>query len=181
VAADTSIKPDTVFPRSKSPADDATLQNLYAYYKIIGAGTLPMPQSGLAVGGLSGARTYLRFDIPPMVLDSVAVIRASLLLTQNKPRSTGAFVDTLTVFTQPVLASPTITDVFTASLFLGGARAYGVDSVRFAVRDSGLKSIELVNLVRFWKQVGSTNSSRSIVLRALEEGATPRRGEHLLE
>jgi hypothetical protein len=77
------------------------------------------------------------------------------------------------VFTQPVLASPTITDIFTASQFLGGARAYGVDSVRFAVRDSGLKSIELVNLVRFWKQVGGANSSRSIVLRALEEGATP--------
>jgi hypothetical protein len=174
VAADTSIKPDTVFPRSRTPADDATQQNLYSYYKIVGAGALPMPQSGrVAIGGLSGARTYLRFDVPPMVLDSVQVIRASLLLTQSKPRSAGAFVDTLTVFTQPVLSSPTITDIFTESQFLGGARAYGVDSVRFAVRDSGLKSIELVNLVRFWKQVGSANSSRSIVLRALEEGATP--------
>jgi len=174
VAADTSIKPDTVAPRSKSPAADATLQGLYSYYKIVGAGALPVPQSGrVAIGGLSGARTYLRFDIPPMVLDSVQVIRASLLLTQTKPRSTGAFVDTLTVFTQPVLAAPTVTDIFTASQFLGGARAYGVDSVRFAARDSGLKSIELVNLVRFWKQVGGANSSRSIVLRALEEGATP--------
>ena len=157
-------------PRSKSPADDATLQGLYTYYKIVGAGALPVPPSGrVAIGGLSGARTYLRFDIPPMVLDSVQVIReGSLLLTQTKPRSTGAFVDTLTVLTL-VLASPTVTDIFTASQFLGGARAYGVDSVRFAARDSGLKSIELVNLVRFWKQVGGANSSRSIVLRALEE------------
>src|SRR4030095_14172273 len=109
VAADTSIKPDTVFPRSRTPASDATLQSLYSYYKIVGAGALPIPQSGrVAIGGLSGARTYLRFDIPPNVLDSVQVIRASLLLTQNKARSIGAFVDTLTVFTQPVLASPTI-------------------------------------------------------------------------
>jgi hypothetical protein len=174
VAADTSIKPDTVAPFSRTPTSDATLQSLYAYYKIVGAGTLPLPPSGrVAIGGLSGARTYLRFDIPPLVLDSVQVIRASLLLSQTKPRSIGAYVDTLTVFTQPVLSAPTVTDIFTASQFLGGARAYGVDSVRFAARDSGLKSIELVNLVRFWKQVGGANSSRSIVLRALEEGATP--------
>jgi hypothetical protein len=66
-----------------------------------------------------------------------------------------------------------VTDIFTASQFLGGARSYGVDSVQFAPRDSGLKSIELVNLLRFWKTVGATNTSRSVVLRALQEGATP--------
>ncbi len=174
VSADTSIKPDTVFPRSKTPSDDITIANAFAFYKVVVAGALPLPPAGrFTLGGFSGARTYLRFDIPPAVLDSVQVIRASLLLTQTRPRSFGAYVDTLTVFTQPVLSSPSVTDIFTASQFLGGARAYGIDSVRFAARDSGLKSIELVNLLRFWKLVGATNTSRSVVLRALQEGSTP--------
>jgi hypothetical protein len=174
VSADTAIKPDTVFPRSKTPTDDITIANSFAFYRIIAAGALPFPPMGqFTIGGFAGARTYLRFDIPPTVLDSVQVIRASLLLTQTRPRSVGAYVDTLTVFTQPVLSSPSVTDIFTASQFLGGARAYGIDSVRFASRDSGSKSIELVNLLRFWKLVGATNTSRSVVLRAIQEGSTP--------
>jgi hypothetical protein len=174
VSADTAVKPDTVLPRSTTPANDVTIANSYAMYKLIVAGALPPPPTGfMTIGGLSGARTYIRFDIPPAVLDSVQVIRASLLLTQTRPRSTGAYTDTLTVFTQPVLASPSVTDILTAIGFLGGARAYGVDSVMFVPRDSGLKSIELVNLLRFWKQVGATNTSRSVVLRALQEGSTP--------
>jgi hypothetical protein len=174
VSADTTVVPDTILLRSLTPANDVEVQNSYAFYKIVAAGAEPLPPPGrFTIGGFSGARTYLRFDIPPTVLDSVQVIRASLLLTQTKARGTSAIVDTLTVFTQPVVASPSITDIFTASQFLGGARAYGIDSVRFAARDSGLKSIELVNLLRFWKSIGSANTSRSVVLRALQEGSTP--------
>ncbi|MEO8336475.1 MAG: hypothetical protein ABI664_15960 [bacterium] len=174
VSADTTIAPDTIFPRSKTPPDDANIQSAYTLYKIIAAGALPLPPLGsFSIGGFAGGRAYLRFDIPTAVLDSVQVIRASLLLTQRTARSTAAIDDTLTVFTQPVLASPSVTDIFTASQFIGGARAYGIDSVRFAARDSGQKSIELVNLLRFWKSIGPTNTSRSVVLRALQEGATP--------
>jgi hypothetical protein len=174
VSADTTVAPDTILLRSLTPANDVEVQNSYAFYKVVAAGAEPLPPAGrFTIGGFSGARTYLRFDIPTTVLDSVQVIRASLLLTQTKARGTSAVVDTLTVFTQPVLASPSVTNIFTASQFLGGARAYGIDSVRFAARDSGLKSIELVNLLRFWKSIGSTNTSRSVVLRALQEGSTP--------
>jgi hypothetical protein len=175
VSADTSIQPDTAFPRSKTPSDaDVTIQNAFAFYPVVVAGALPPPPSGLfTIGGLGGARTYIRFDIPPTVLDSVQVIRATLLLTQIPARSTSAVADSLTVFTQPVLASPSVTDIFTAATFIGGARAYGIDSVRFSPRGSGVKSIELVNLFRFWKGVGSANTSRSIVLRVLDEGSSP--------
>ena len=126
-----------------------------------------------AVGGLAGARAYLRFDIPSIILDSVQVIRASLLLTQIKARSTGATSDSVSVYTQPVLASPSITDLFTASTFLGPAGGYGIDSVRFAPRDSAQRSIELVNLLRVWRSAGVANLSRSIVLRSPQEGSAP--------
>ena len=174
VSADTTVHPDTVFPRSKTPTDDQVIANSLAFFPIVAAGALPAPPPGqFVVGGLAGARTYIRFDIPSTVLDSVQVIRASLLLTQVPARSTAAVADSVTIFTAPVLASPTVTDIFTASNFLGGTRVYGVDSVRFAPRGSGLRSIELVNLLRFWRQIGSANTSRAIVLRALEEGSTP--------
>ena len=173
-SADTTVKPDTVFPRSRTPVSDVTLRSAFAFYPVVVAGALPLPPSGrFSIGGLAGARTYLRFDIPSAVIDSVQVIRASLLLTQTRARSTAAVADSITVFTQPVLASPNVTDIFTAATFIGAARAYGIDSVRFAPRDSGLKSIELVNLFRFWRSVGPANTSRSVVLRAQEEGVAP--------
>ncbi len=173
VSADTTVHPDTVFPRSKTPTGEQPIANSLVFFPIIAAGALPAPPAGqFAIGGLAGARTYIRFDIPATVLDSVQVIRASLLLTQVPGRSTAAATDSVTVFTAPVLASPNITDILTASGFLGGLRTYGVDSVRFSPRGSGLPSIELVNLLRFWPEIGSANTSRSIVLRALEEGSS---------
>ena len=45
--------------------------------------------------------------------------------------------------------------------------------VRFAPRDSGTRSIELVNLLRAWRAVGTTNTTRSIILRSPQEGHTP--------
>ena len=174
VSADTTVKPDTLVLNSGSPADESTIRRSLALYAIVAAGALPAPPVGrFTVGGIAGARAYLQFDIPPIVLDSVQVIRASLLLTQIRARSTGASADSLAFYTQPVLASPSVTDVFTAaSSFLGSPAAYGIDSLKLAPRDSGLRSIEIVNLVRVWRAVGVTNSTRAIVLRSPLEGNT---------
>ncbi len=173
VSADTTVKPDTVFPRSLTPTDDILLQSVLPLYRLVVKGLLGnAPADRFVIGGLRGARTYLRFDIPPVVLDSVQVIRASLLLTQSPGRSLSKS-DTLTVYTQPVLASPTLADIFTAATFLGSPYQYGVDSLRFAVKDSGVRSVELVNLVRFWRLAGLTNTSRAIVLRSPQEGLSP--------
>ncbi len=125
------------------------------------------------IAGLSGARTYLRFDIPPILLDSVTVIRASLQLTQVPARNIAATADSVSIYAQPVLASPLITDLGTAATFLGAAGLYGIDSVRYGARDSGSRSIELVNLLRFWRAVGQANTTRAIVLRSPQEGNTP--------
>jgi hypothetical protein len=174
VAADTTVKPDTVFPSSNSPADDALLASVLTMYQINVRGQLgPPPQSLLAIGGLDGARTFIRFAIPPILIDSVQVIRASLQFTQLPARSTGRTSDTLTLLTHPVLSSPKVTDVRTAITFLGSPFSYGVDSVRAVAKDSGLKSFELVNLFRFWRAVGDSNSTRAIVLTASQEGSVP--------
>ena len=174
VSSDTTVKPDTIFPKSATPSGDIFQQAAFRLFPVVVKGLLPPPPTGrFVVGGLAGARAYLRFDIPSIVLDSVSVIRASLLLTQVAARSTGATSDTVSIYTQPVLASPSVTDVFTAATFLGPPGVYGVDSVRFAPRDSGARSIELVNLLRSWRAVGTTNTTRAIILRSPQEGSVP--------
>ena len=173
-SSDTTVHPDTLFPTSITPPTDLYQQAAFRFFPVVVKGRLPAPPVGrFIVGGLAGARSFLRFDIPPAVLDSVTVIRASLLLTQLPARSTAATKDSVSIYTQPVIAAPSVTDVFTASTFLGPPGLYGVDSVRFAARDSGTRSIELVNLLRTWRLAGTSNSTRSLVLRSPQEGSLP--------
>ncbi|MDQ2665952.1 MAG: hypothetical protein M3Z05_08075 [Gemmatimonadota bacterium] len=171
---DTTVKPDTLFPTSVSPAGDLYGQSVFRLFPVYVKGLQPAPPVGrFIIGGLAGARTFLRFDIPAALIDSVTVIRASLQLTQLPGRDVSATADSVSIYVQPVLASPSITDILTASTFLGPPGLYGIDSVRFGARGTGLRSLELVNLLRFWRAAGLTNTSRSIVLRSPQEGNTP--------
>lgn len=173
VSADTTVAPDTARLNSRTPADIPTIARGLAFYPILARGQLPAPPSTiLAVGGLSGARSYFRFDIPPIVLDSVQVIRATLLLTQRPSRAPGTTGDTLHVVVNPVTASASITDLFTASQFFASPAQFLLDTLRLVPRDSGVRSVEVVNLVRTWRSLGTTNASRAIVLRSPEEGDT---------
>ena len=174
LSADTTIAPDTIRPRSVTPPNDVYFQNAVTFYSVTVAGGLGTPPPDrFVVGGLSGARAYIRFDLPSQIIDSVEVIRASLLLTQTPARGKSAVADSIYLYTQPVLASPSITSILTASGLIGSPTAYGIDSVFVAPRDSGLRHIELVNLVRTWRSAGSTNVSRSILLTTPEEGFSP--------
>jgi hypothetical protein len=171
VSADTTVRPDTVFLTSKTPATESSIASTLLMYPLHAAGALGMPAGDrLAIGGIAGARTYLRFDIPAIVLDSVQVIRATLVLTQRPSRFAGGLGDTLTLLTHAVTAGPAVTDVYTASRFLGSRVFFPVDTLRLIPRDSGQKSLEIVNVVRAWRSVGTTRTPRALVLRAAEEG-----------
>jgi hypothetical protein len=171
---DTTVVPDTLFPQSITPAGDIYGQTIFRLFPVYVTGRQPAPPVGqFVIGGLSGARTYLQFDIPSILLDSVTVIRASLQLTQVPARGISATADSVSVYAQPVLAAPSITDIGTAATFLGAPGLYGIDSVRFGARQSGSRSVELVNLLRFWRAVGGANTSRSLVLRSPQEGNAP--------
>ena len=172
VTPDTLVHRDTVLLQSLTPTDDP-IATVYAFYPIVVAGALPPPGAGvLAVGGVGGARSYLRFDIPPILLDSVQVVRASLLLNQLPSRVAASSSDTTALVVSPILAGEQITNVRTIINFAGPGSAVGLDSVRLVPKDAGLRSIELVNLFRAWRAVGSANSIRAIVLRAKQEAAS---------
>ena len=171
VSPDTLVAPDTVRLYSSTPADVPSIAAGLALYPLIASGTLPVPPNTLlAVGGLGGARSYVQFNIPPIVLDSVQVIRATLRLTQRPSRQPGGVNDTVTLVVNPVVAGPNITDLNTASQFIGSPVTFGIDTLKLVPRDSGLREIELVNLVRTWRVIGTTNTTRAIVLRSPLEG-----------
>jgi hypothetical protein len=171
VSADTLVAPDTLRLYSKTPADIPSVAAGLQIYPVIAGGQLPIPANTiLAVGGLGGARAYLQFTIPPIVLDSVQVIRATLGITQRPSRSPGGVADTINLVVNPVIAGPSITDLFTASQFIGSPVGFGIDTLKLVPRDSGRREIEIVQLVRSWRAIGTTNTNRAIVLRATEEG-----------
>jgi hypothetical protein len=171
VSADTTIRPDTVFLTSKTPESDASISSSLLMYRLIAAGALPRPEpTRLAIGGIAGARSYLRFEIPGIVIDSVQVIRATLQLTQLPSRSAGGDQDTLTLTTHVVTAGQAVTDLYTASQFLGAPQSFPVDTLRLIPRDGGERSLEIVNVVRAWRLVGTTRTPRALVLRVPEEG-----------
>jgi hypothetical protein len=174
VSADTTIAPDTVFLRSMTPTDDPAIAATLVMYPLVARGALPPPpRTILALGGLAGARTYMRFDIPAIVLDSVQVIRASLQFTQLPSRSAGGAQDTLTVLTLPVTAGPAITDPFTASQLLAPVGLWPVDTLRLLPGASGPRMLEIVNIVRAWRSVDATKSTRALVLRVVQEASSP--------
>lgn len=174
IAADTAVAPDTITLFSRTPTDDPAIATSLAMYPILAAGVLPPPSADrVAVGGIGGARGFLRFDIPDVVLKSVQVIRATLEVTQRPSRTHGGELDTLVLFPHAVTAGPTVTDVFTQSQFLAAAGQFGLDTMRLVPRDSGRRSIELVNLVRAWQLVGTANTTRALVLRSKQEASSP--------
>ena len=174
VSPDTLVPTDTAFVTSRTPTTDATIASLYAAYPLVVAGALPAPSTGLiAVGGIAGARTFLRFNVPSILIDSVQVVRASLLLTQLPSRVQASSSDTIAMLANPVLAGAQVTDLNLLLQLTGTGSLVGVDSVRMAPKDAGLKSVELVNLFRVWKGIGEANSVRAIVLRAKQEASSP--------
>jgi len=174
VSTDTTVVPDTVYLSSGTPAGDPTVASALTLYPVLGAGVLPPPpQELLAIGGIAGARTYLRFAIPPIVLDSVQVIRASLELTQKPPRYAGGSGDTLTLLTSAVLAGPLVTDVPTELSFLAPFGTFTVDTLRVIPGQVMVRRIEIVNLVRAWRVVGAEKATRAIVLTVPQEGSSP--------
>jgi hypothetical protein len=174
VTTDTVIPTDTIFVTSRTPATDATLASLFSAYPLVVSGALPSPGgSVLAVGGIAGARTFLRFNVPSILIDSVQVVRASLLLQQLPSRVAARNADTIAMLANPVLAGAQVTDLNLLLQLTGTGSLVGIDSVRMVPKNAGLKSVELVNLFRVWRGIGEANSIRAIVLKAKQEGASP--------
>jgi len=169
---DTATHPLMVTPLSHTPLNEDFLSGPLADYSIVVKGGFATPGNLIGVGGVPARRTLIRFNIPSRIVDSTTIVRASLLLTQV-PNRRVALKDSIYVFPSAILAQSSITDVRTLLQFVSVAGQFGLDSVLIAPGDSGVKSFEIVNLVRTWHGNSSAISPRAIALRATTEGAAP--------
>jgi hypothetical protein len=170
--ADTAYDPIIgIEPSSMTPATPVFIAQDYVDYSIIvDAPDITRPGT-FALGGLPGARAYLRFDLPTWLTDSVGVLRARLELTQD-PVYGPSDADTVRMLTHLVLAGHSVTDLHRAATLLtsGGLAA---PTILRVPRDSGIVYLDMNTLVRQWQSFGLAEPlPRAIVLRSDTEGSS---------
>jgi hypothetical protein len=171
-AADTAVNVSLV---SKTPADSTltALRTDLEDFVITAKGIPSAPLQTISVGGFPAHRTYMRFDLPPHIVDSSTVLRATLTLTQYPLRNSPSSLDSLAIYPFPVTAGAVVTDIPKLLRLVTINTAASVDSLRLLPADSGTRRMELVNLVRVWRNTKAEQTQRALVLVIGAEGAKP--------
>ena len=148
--------------KSLTPAEPEYLRAAHADFTIAVTGSVPAANI-LRVGGFPGRRVLLRFNIPSRIVDSTVVIRATLFLTQRASQTPDAG-DAATVHIVPVVVSSLVTDIHQLLEFSGSSGAFPVDSVTVLPRDSARRELQLVTLVRSWRNQDTIRTPRLAAL-----------------
>jgi hypothetical protein len=170
---DTAASPVSVPPNSSTPSGQTFVSGpLEDFTIVLKGGQSALGANSLGVGGVPSRRTFMRFNVPSRIVDSTTIVRASLLMTQFPNRRVNPR-DSVFVYAVAVLASPVVTDIGSALQFLSAPGSFGLDSISAAPADSGVRSFEIVGLVRTWRGQTLTVSPRSIALLSAAEGQLP--------
>lgn len=169
ISPDTTIAKVQLVPFSKSPADNPFLRNSLSDYTLLVHGTATGAPQLLDIGGLPARRVYMRFNIPAFLVDSVDVIRATLLLTQQ-PNNSIDPNDTVSIIPQVSLAGVVVTDVAKAAQITTPASS---DTLRVTPGGSGLKLLEIASVINLWRNQNATTTPRALVLISTQEGSSP--------
>lgn len=169
VSPDTTISKVQLVPFSKTPTDNTILANSLADYTLLVQGTATGAPQLLDIGGLPARRVYMRFNIPPFLVDSVDVIRATLLLTQQ-PNNSIDPGDTVSIIPQVSLAGVVVSDVAKAAQITTPASS---DTLKVTPGGSGLKLLEIAGVLNLWRSQNATNTPRALVLISTQEGSSP--------
>ena len=166
---DTTTKPLSVAPFSRTPAGDPIVAAFLNDYTVVVKGPPPPPPGVLAVGGLPPRRAYLRFDIPSNIIDSTTVVRATLLLNQI-PNSALDPTDSLLIVPELVLAGAAVTDPTKASQIVSDIPG---DTLKARPGNSGPTNVELARAFASWRAMSPDSLPRAIVLKVVGEGNSP--------
>jgi hypothetical protein len=170
-AADTAARRVFYAPYSKTPPTPAELQANLSDFVIF---AIVPPQGAITdlnVGGLPARRSYLRFVIPPFILDSSTVVRATLLLTQ-RPNPTFGPADTMGVTVNLVLAGAIVTDVARAATLTADPAITAIDTLFIAPAEGGERAADIASFVRFWRGVTQDDTPHAIVLASTRENGS---------
>ena len=169
VDPDTTISKIVLVPYSKTPENQPILANSLADYSLIVKGTSTGPATQLNIGGLPARRVYMKFDIPAFIIDSVDVVRATLLLTQQ-PNPSIDSEDTVRIAPQISLASAAVTDIAKAAQIVAIART---DTLKITPGGSGLRTMEIANVISLWRSQNPAETPRALILVSTLEGTSP--------
>ena len=171
-ASDTAV---TVGLISKTPSDTTltTLRNNLADFVITAKGIAPPPSNTISVGGFPAQRTYMRFDLPKHIVDSSTVVRATLTFTQYPMPNSPSAQDSLGIYPFAITAGTILTDVGKLVRLATINTAIVADSLRVIPAGSGTRRLELVNLVRVWRNTKAEQTQRALVLAVGREGSNP--------
>jgi hypothetical protein len=123
------------------------------------------PASGdIVIGNQPAARSFIRFNIPNYFIDSVNVVRATLLLTPTRPVR-GIPGESVSVAAQPILkyfAGKSVLFQDTAVTGLGIV----------AVGQTTPVEIEIARVLRLWRGVHPDSLPRAVSIRNISEDFT---------
>ena len=171
-AADSSRQFMTVLANTKA-SQGATISAL-ADYMLVVEGSPPPPAGVLTIGGLPSSRVFLRFNIPPALIDSATtIVRANLELWQiGSPNFLST--DSLSIVPRVVRATNDVTDVGQAAVLVQDASFLNLKAIQVLPEESRRDTLPLVNLTRLWRSEATENLQRAIVLQSSGEGTDPR-------
>jgi hypothetical protein len=163
---DTAVDSITIAPYSRTPIEDTNIQLELRDFQLVSSAPLLPAVDAIRVGGIPGRRAYLHFNIPSKILDSSAVVRASLILTQKPNPSSQQPSDTAGIVPFELGTGNLVTDLKRVLVFL----LVGMDSVGVAPKDSGPRTFEMIQALRRWRFTTAARTPRAIALRATREG-----------
>lgn len=172
-ALDSGTRVISIIPSSLTPATPPAppgLSSSFVDYQLVAAAPDPRLAGRFFVGGQPGHRSYLRFDLPRWLTDSVYVLRARLDLTQD-PLYDFDEGDTVIVRLHLALGGNALTDLQRAVAVLAPSNAFTPDSIVTTPADSGVVSVEINSAVRQWRTIDGVRPFPSaLVLRTAVEG-----------
>jgi hypothetical protein len=158
--------------RSTTPVTDSSLLGRLAHYPLVVQGAIPDSQNALNIGGMPARRVFLRFQLPARIIDTANVIRATLMLhPKSQPLQLPG--DTAALYPWPVVSTNKVQTPAEATNFIVSNNVYSLDSVQVVPSANAVVAFDFVNAVKNWQNISDTLNTRSIVLRILNEGATP--------
>lgn len=169
--ADTAARRIVYAPNSKSPPAPAELQANLSDFVIFAIVPPGGAVTDLNVGGLPARRSYLRFAIPPFILDSATVVRATLLLHQ-RPNPTFGPTDTMGVTVNLVLAGVIVSDVARAATLTADPSITAIDTMFIVPAEGGERAVDIASLVQFWRGVAPDDTPHAVVLASTRENGS---------
>lgn len=169
---DTAVPARVLVPFSATPSGNSSIASSLGDFTLVVIGTPPVPTTRLAVGGLPGARAYLRFNIPSRIVDSSLVIRATLLLTQT-PSASPDPTDTMTVQPYLVLAGAGVSDPLKAAQIIAPVTVSGTEPLKLLPGTAGVREAEIGQFFKFWAVQTEAQLPRAIALVSAQEDFSP--------